>query len=138
MGGILITNRDLTKIFIGNNTFQKVQYTNSTGNPVTIVAGRLLGRVTSSQKVLPHISTATDGSEQPAGVNLEEITVANGATVTLTMCDGGEVAEEKIVLGGSETLSTVITDDVSIRSAIERNTHIKSRPGTEIWGQDNQ
>jgi hypothetical protein len=98
-----------------------------------------MGRITIGQKVLPYVSTATDGSQQPVGVAMDDYTVANGVTITMTICDGGEVAEEKIILAGAETLSTVITDDVSIRSAIERNTHIKLRPSTDMSGPyDNQ
>ena len=139
MSGIAIFNRDITKIFLANHTSQKIQYTNSTGSTVTIPAGRLMGRITTSQKALPHVSTATDGSQQPAFIAMDEYVVANGATVTITVCDGGEVAEEKVILSGVETMSTVITDDVSIRSAIERNTHIKLRPSTEMSGPyDNQ
>lgn len=139
MSGIAIFNRDITKIFLANHTSQKVQYTNSTGSPVTILAGRLMGRVTTSQKVLPHVSTATDGSQWACGIAMDDYVVANGVTITMTICDGGEVAEEKVILAGAETLSTVITDDVSIRSSIERDTHIKLRPSTEMSGPyDNQ
>ncbi|MFA6057296.1 MAG: head decoration protein [Taibaiella sp.] len=139
MSGMLIVNRDITKIFLANHTSQKVTYTNSTGSTVNILAGRLMGRITIGQKVLPYVSTATDGSQQPVGVAMDDYTVANGVTITMTICDGGEVAEEKIILAGAETLSTVITDDVSIRSAIERNTHIKLRPSTDMSGPyDNQ
>lgn len=134
---MLINNYDTSKLMIGGNTTQQVTYTNSTGSTVALASGRLMGRVSTSQKVLPHVSTATDGSEQPIGVLIEDQSVANGATVTLTICDGGEVAEGKVVLGGSDTLATTI-NGVSIRDLIARNSHIKLRPATELTGYDNQ
>lgn len=139
MSGMLIVNRDNSKTFVFDNRFRKETYTNSGGAPITLPLGRLMGRVTVGQKVLPHVSTATDGSQQPVGVLGDEYTVAAGATVTVTICDGGDVAEEKLVLNGVETLSTVITDDVSIRDAIARNTQIKLVPSTDLSGAyDNQ
>ena len=151
MAGILITNYDTSKIFVWNNRFQKVTYTNSTGSSIDLPIGRLMGRIASSQKALPHVSTATDGSEQPMFVLADAYTVANGATVTLTVCDAGDVAEEKLVLGGSDTLSTIVTrtytdsgtDTVaiasgSIRDLIARNTLIKLVPSTNTTGYDNQ
>jgi hypothetical protein len=138
MSGMLIVNHDTKKIFVWGNRFSKAQFTNSGGSAVTLPAGRLLGRIGASQKVLPHVSTAEDGSEQPIGVLGDDYTVAAGATIEVTYCDGGDVAEEKIILGGSDTLSTLV-DDTSIRDAIARNSHIKLVASTDLSGPyDNQ
>lgn len=151
MAGMLITNYDTSKTFLWNARSQKVTYTNTTGSSVTLPKGRLMGRIASSQKVWPHVSTATDGSEQPIGVLGDEYVVANGATTVLTIFDGGDVAEEQIVLGGSDTMATLIsrtlTDSgsstvalpgVSVRDAIHRNTALKLIQRTELTGYDNQ
>lgn len=151
MAGMLIQNYDFSKTFLWNARSQKVTYTNPSGSPVTLPKGRLMGRVAASQKALPHVSTATDGSEQPIGVLGDEYTVAGSATVVLTIFDGGDVAEEGIVLGGSDTMATLIartltdsgTDTVampgiSVRDAITRNTQLKLIQRTELTGYDNQ
>jgi hypothetical protein len=138
MAGILITNIDTSKTFIWDNRFAKATYTNSTGSTVTLAIGRVMGRIAGTEKVIPMVSTATDGSEQPISVCADTYEVANGATVVITMCNGGDVAEEKLVLSGAETLATEIgTSNLLIRDAIERNTHIKIVASTELTGYDN-
>jgi len=140
MAGMLTVNFDNSKIFVWDNRFNKATYTNGTGSPVTLALGRLLGRISSSQKVTGHVSTATDGSEQPIGVLADDYTVAPGASVVVTFCDGGDVAQEKLILGGSDTLATLIGTGAvpSIQDAISRNTQIKLVAATELNAYDNQ
>jgi hypothetical protein len=137
MAGMLITNYDFSKTFLWNARSQKVTYTNPSGSPATLPKGRLMGRIAASQKALPHVSTAVDGSEQPIGVLGDEYTVAGSATVVLTIFDGGDVAVEQIVLGGSDTMATLV-GTVSIRDLIARNTQLKPIQRTELSGYDNQ
>lgn len=140
MAGILVQNRSVSKMMIWNPRSEKFTYTNSTGGTVVIAKGRLLGRIGSSQKVLPQVSTATDGSQQPIAVAGDDYSVANGATVILTGFTGGDVAEEKLILAGSETLATLITGDTcSVRDALQRNTALKIVASTDLSGPyDNQ
>lgn len=147
----LFTNYDTSKIFVWNNRYATATYTNSSGNEVTIPAGRLLGRINSSNKVALHVSSATDGSEQPIGVAAKEYVVANGDSVTITYCIAGDVVESKLTLGGSDTLATIVTrtytdsgtDTVevasgTIRDLIHRNSQIILVSGTELTGTDNE
>lgn len=139
MAGMLVTNFDRSKVFIGNNRTQRVTYTNSGGSTVNLQKGRLMGRVAANQKVLPHVSTATDGSEQPQFMLADDYAVAAGATAVLTVVDAGDVAEEKVILGGTDTLATQIgTGGPSIRDLIARNTQIKLVPSTEMLSLDPQ
>lgn len=109
MANPLITNTDVAKLFIGNNRYRTATYTNSTGSEVTIAKGTLLGRVMTSNKVLPLVPTATDGSEIPLGIAVKSYTVANGSSVTVTYCFAGDVAQEGVVLA-SGTLTTVVDE----------------------------
>jgi hypothetical protein len=108
--GVLVTNFDYRKIFIWGNLFKTATYTNSTGSTVTLSTGLVMGRVNSTGKVLPMVSTATNGSQVPMGVLKGDYTVANGATVTVTICFVGQIAQEKLIFSnGTDVLTTQIT-----------------------------
>jgi len=150
MSAQLFQNYDTSKIFIGNNRYATASYTNGTGSEVTLAAGTLMGRVYSSNKVYPTVSTAVTGSEQPIGVLADTYVVSNGATVTVCYCIAGDVASEKIVFGGSDTIATVVTrtytdsgtDTVAVAwgtigDLLLRNSQIILVAGTELTGYDN-
>jgi hypothetical protein len=107
--GIQVNQFDYSKIFIGGNRYKTATYTNGTGSTVNLVAGTIMGRITSSNKVTPQVSSATNGSQVPMGILAAPYTVANGASVTVTYCVAGDVAREQITLGGSDTFATAIT-----------------------------
>lgn len=147
------TNYNTKKVFIGDNKYIVAQYTNSTGATVTLSEGRLMGRVFSSNKVLPNVSSATDGSQSPIGVLKGNYTVANNATVNVIVCVKGDVARDMITLGGSDTLATTVTTSVSvtgggggavavphgtIEDILRRNSGIYLIAGDELRGTDNQ
>jgi len=75
---------------------------------VTLEAGTLLGRVSATNKLVPHVSTASDGSQFPVGVLATNVVVGDGDDKELTFCTAGEIAKGKIILGGSDTFDTVI------------------------------
>jgi hypothetical protein len=132
----LTTNYDISQIFLNGNFYKYKTYTNSTGSTVTINPGRLLGTVLASDKVLPQISTAVDGSEMPVGVAAAQYVVLDGASATVCYCISGEINQSKIIFGGSEGLATVVrtvsTGGGTIGDLIVRNTDIKLVPTTEL------
>lgn len=134
---MLKTNYDVSKIFIWNNRYSKANFTNGTGSEVTLSKGLVLGRISASGLVKAFESAASDGSNQPLGILADDYKVGAGATVTVTYCDGGDVAVEKIILSGSDTLDTVVTGVGRVRDLIARNTTIKLVAGTELTGYDN-
>lgn len=128
---------DLTKIFIYNNRYASATYTNSSYADVVLVAGTLMGRIGTSQQIVPLVSTAVDGSQIPVGILAEDATVSAGAQVTLTFCNAGDVAEEKVVLGGSDTLSTLVSGR-SLRDRIAGDTvGIVLKSGLQMTDYDN-
>jgi hypothetical protein len=139
---ILITNYDVSVIFLGDNFYKDVSYANSTGSTVTINPGRLIGRILSSAKVLPQVSTGTDGSQYPMAIAAETNVVPDGTTINITVCVAGRVNESKVILGGSDTLDTPVgaegTGGGIIRDLIQRNTDILLVPSTELSNTDNQ
>lgn len=138
MANPLISNYDTSKTFIWNLRTDKANYTNSTYDDVTLLKGTLLGRISATGLVVPLTSGASDGSQFPLGILLEDTTVAGSDTVTLTFAVEGDVVEDKILLQGSDTLNTVISGR-RIRDRIGADTvGIKIVASTEMTNYDNQ
>lgn len=139
-GNQAIINTDLSKIFIWGNRYDKADYTNSTYDTVTLVAGTVMGRIGATQEIVPLDSAATDGSQYPVGILAQDAVVEDGDTVSLAFCDKGDVAQEKVVLtNGTDTLETLLADDRSIADHIKGDTAgIKLIVTNELTGYDNQ
>jgi hypothetical protein len=136
--GTLITNNDNAKIFIWDNRYEQGTYTNPTGDDVTLAKGTLMGRVSATQKLVPLASGASDGSQFPVGILADDYTVDYLESANVTICIGGDVAEELVVLNGSDTMATVISSR-SIRDRIAGDTlGIKLVAGTQMTAFDNQ
>lgn len=134
------TNYDTAKIFIWNNRYESGTYTNPsiTGDEVTLAKGTLMGRVSATQKLLPLASGASDGSQFPVGILADDYTVDYLESATVFICTEGDVAEELVILNGSDTLSTVISGR-SIRDRIGADTvGINLVAGQAQDGYDNQ
>lgn len=115
--GLLTTQFDYSKTFIWNGRYRTGTYTNSSGSPVTISNGQLIGRIFASHLLAPQVSTATDGSQIPIGVVRGSYTVANGASVTINYCYSGDIEVAALVFGGSDTINTVILLNSSVPAA---------------------
>ena len=105
-----IVNYDTTKIFLRDNKWERGEFTNDDAyDSVTLPAGTLLGRIAATGKLVPHVSTASDGSQFPVGILGTNTVVGDGETKELTFCTAGEVIKSKVILGGSDTFATVIS-----------------------------
>lgn len=137
-GDFAIIQTDRSKIFIWENRYTKINHTNATGATETLLAGTLMGRILTSQLVIPLVSTATDGSQFPVGILADDYTVINGATQEFAICFYGDIADTKVILGGSDSLDTAIAGR-SIRDRIASDTvGIRLIPSIEMSGFDNQ
>lgn len=133
----LMTNYDYSKVFIGKNSFENMTLINSSGGTLTYSAGTLLGRITTGGKVQPLASGASDGSQIPVGILAQTITLTNGSEDTVSVCVSGEVANEKVILNGSDTMATNISGR-PIKDRIAADTlGIKLIAGTELTNFDN-
>ena len=118
----LITDFDVAKIFLFDNRFELIDFENTTGGLLTIVGGRLLGRVTATGKLEILKSGAVDGSEIPLGILADEqVDLGIGETKKVNICIAGDVASEKVILDGGDTLDTNI-DGRPIRDRINADT----------------
>jgi hypothetical protein len=112
---------DISKLALFGSEYDSTDYTNGTGAEITIPAGKVLGMINSSGKVTQLTSAATNGSQYPIGILAHDVTVAIGATASLTYIIAGDVDVNKISLEGSDTLATVV-DGRRIRERIAGDT----------------
>ncbi|MGC4058178.1 MAG: hypothetical protein QM743_08670 [Chitinophagaceae bacterium] len=139
MASQLISNIDLSKIFLGNDKTRKATYTNGTGSPVTLVPGRIMGHVISNGKVLPQNKDSTDGSQQPRFVLMSaHDAVADGASVQVTLCVSGEVDASKLICASGETLDSAVGTTGLIGDLLMANSHILLVDGVQNTFLDNQ
>lgn len=100
------------KLLVGQYTTKRLTYLNNTGGVDSLAIGTVMGIVTASQRLVPCVSTATDGSQEPVGILLEPLTdIANAATVAdVLYCNGGEIDSGQLVFdNGTDTLQTTVT-----------------------------
>ena len=135
----LNSNYDFSKVFLGDNRYESATLLNaSETDEIEFPAGTLLGRIGSSNKVVPLTSAASDGSQFPVGILANTITLAAEAEGTVSMCVSGDVATEKVILQGSDTMATVISTR-TIKDRIGSDTvGIKLVSSTDLTGFDNQ
>lgn len=137
-------NMDIAQLFVGGQPqINSFVWTNTSGGSLTLKPGTLFGQIEATALVLPHISTAVDGSEQPFGVlaGIDPITLANGATATIPLAQKGNVNQNMLILGAGDTLSTpvrtVSTGGATIGALILRNTGLIVVPSNNVTGYDN-
>ena len=130
-------NTDVSKIFVWQPRSEVGDYTNNSGGDLELKAGTLMGRISATNILLPLVSTAIDGSKFPVGVLMHDISVLSLGTAKLTFAVSGDVAEEKLILGGADTLATVI-DARTLRDRIGSDTvGIKLVSADELTEYDN-
>ncbi len=133
-----IINTDLSKIFILNNRYKKDVYVNnSTYDPITLLAGTVMGRVTATNIFVPFRAAASDGSQYPVGVLAQDIILAGGATENATICTFGDVAQEKLLFQTSGDGIHSIAASRRVEDWL-RAQGINPVVGTEMTGYDNQ
>lgn len=137
-GQQMVVNTDLSTIFLWRNNYRKYTYNNSAYDSVTLSAGTLMGTVAATGWVKPLASGAADGSQFPTGILAQDYVVEGGDSVEVFVCIDGDVAEDKVILSGSDTLDTTISSR-RIRDRIGSDTvGINLVPSTENTSYDNQ
>lgn len=133
----LFVNTDLSRVFLWENRYSKGNFNNHQYDPLVLKAGTLLGRYSGNQNLFILTSAANDGTQYPVGILAEDITIDDGDTVEVAFCNYGDVAEEKVILHGNDTMNTVISGR-SIRDRIASDTvGIRLVAGTEMTAFDN-
>jgi hypothetical protein len=115
-------NRTTDKIFLGNTETRTGEYTNSTYETIELAAGTLMGRVTATGELTPLISDASDGSQIPVGILLNDQVIEEGETATITIVVAGRVAEEMVVFADEDDDMDTIISGRRIRDRIGSDT----------------
>lgn len=138
----MITNVDLSKVFLGENRYQDGNLlNNSSYNDLDLVAGTVVGRITATGVLVPYVHTANDGSQYPVGVLAHDFQIDSGETKNnVTIVDFGDVAQSKLVFiaGSGTTLESIVTNGGRRVKDWLQAQGIKIVPGTEMTGYDNQ
>jgi len=132
-----IIHRDTSKVFLWNRRSMPGQIQNSDlYDPVTIPEGTVMGRISATGLLTPLASAAVDGSQYPVGILIGDRTIEEGTTQDVFVCDDGDVAEEKVILQGADTLDTVV-DGRRLRDQL-KVIGVKLIAATEMLNTDNQ
>lgn len=97
------------KVFLWNYRTQEGSVNNSAYADLVIPEGTVLGRVSATGLLKPFTSGASDGSQFPIGVMLDDVTVPYGSTLNIAMVDDGDVNASGLIFQGSDTLNTVVS-----------------------------
>lgn len=139
---LLAVNTDRSKVFLGCNKSISgtLVYANSDEyEDVTLVAGSVLGRKSSDQKLHLLAKGASDGTQYPVGVLAEDVIVPAGDSIeqAVDIIVSGKVDEDQLAFVSGTVLSDVISSR-SIRDRLASDTLglllVKS---TELTGFDN-
>lgn len=130
-------NTDRSQIFIWGNWSQDNSFVNNSGyNPMTLVAGTVMGRIFSTKALVPCNSTSTDGSQWPVGILADNMTVDAGDTVECSIYISGNVAKEKVVFWNNvDTLNTGFSNRTYLD--LIHQTGLRLIPTTEMTNYDN-
>lgn len=138
----LITNKDVSKIFLGCNKYDSESYINNSGyDPVTLLAGTVMGRIAATGVLVPVLKGANNGSQYPIGILAHDIEIGPGETAGATICVAGDVAEDKLIFWDYQ-----IDEDSIVPAGAEGRrmmdwlqlAGIILRDGTEMTDYDNQ
>jgi len=109
-------NYTLERIYLGGigtpNLFTRMDYANISGAEETVELYTVMGRVAATQKLVPCLSTATDGSQVPICIiDEKQDAIAIAGTVdAVHVCNGGRLNSALVVFqNGTDTLATPVT-----------------------------
>jgi len=98
-----------------------------------------MGRITASDRVVPCSAYATDGSQQPIGVLIDDLSLAAGSSAPVGIAVGGRVAQDQLVFfptSNGQTIETV-SGTRRMKDLIMANTQLILIPSTEMTDFDN-
>jgi len=128
----LFSEYDYSKVFLFDNKYRTVSITAS-GEDLDLAVGTLIGAVGTTYQVYK----SGTANIQLIGVLAEAVEISDGNSTTVTICIGGKVAEDKLVLDGTDTLATVVSNK-TIRDRLASDTMgIELASTDELTASDN-
>lgn len=139
MGGMVINNRNVAKIFQHGCKYIKGTFNNDTGAELQLVGGELIGRDSTSGKFLILKSAGANGSNIPLGINRTCFAdLADGVDIDMHICVEGDVAKDLVIFDGSDTVDTVVSGRTLGDRIIGDTAGIYLIEITELTDYDNQ
>ena len=137
MSNIASQNISTQQLFLG--TFRNITGTyTSGGSAVTLKAGTIFGRNTSTSKVEPTQSDGSTGSQQPRYILVDDVTVAANTTVTLNLANVGRVNKLALVYYKSgDGFDTMVGTSGTIGDLLVSNSLLEIIGSTEASTTDN-
>lgn len=110
-----------SRLLLGKYTTRRIDYANISGALESVAIGTVMGRVDATGKLVPCVSTATDGSQEPVAIILDVLTdVAIAGTVdNVLVCDGGDVNIAGLTFDGADTLDTIVTNTGGVKKSMQ-------------------
>ena len=103
-GSQQITNYSVEKLLHGNNYFVK----GYVDGAKTLTAGMVMGRIASTRKLVQLVKAATDGSQFPVGVVIQDRVIGAGESVEITVVNKGSVNESMLTFLSATDLNTLV------------------------------
>lgn len=105
----LFVDYDVSKIFVFDNFYKPGTLLNASGGVKSFPPGTLIGRIGSSDKLVPCASGATDGSQFPLGILLSDVVdLADAGEAAVDICISGDVVRTKVIYDDTDTQETVV------------------------------
>ena len=128
---------DFSKIFLFDNKYRVITLSNATGSPVTLLMGTVIGTKKADATGGAFASGATDGTQYATGILAEDVTIGANSTADVQICVGGKIAVEKVILNGSDTMTTAVGDRVIFDKIGAETLGIELVAATEVTKFDN-
>lgn len=132
-------NLNFQKVFLYENRFETNNYVNNSGyNPITLLAGTVMGRVANSNVLIPFSSKSVNGGQFVVGILADDYTIQAGSTVQVSVCTYGDVNISALILAEQgDTLDTVVSNR-TVRDKIKsESAGIRLITTTEMTDYDN-
>lgn len=104
-----IIQNDFKKVFLWNYRTLNGSLNNAAYVDLNLPEGTVIGRVSSSNLFKVFTSGASDGSQFPIGVVIDDTVVPFGTTKNITIGHDGDVNANALIFQGGDTLNTVVS-----------------------------
>lgn len=113
----MFINSDLAKTFVHIQATERESYVNnSTYNPITLLMGTIMGRITGTDKLVPWRNDNVDGSQYPIGILGADVQVDSGDTIKALLVTKCRMAAEKVIAYQLSNQSVSTTLQLTISS----------------------
>lgn len=135
----LFVNTDLSQVFLGEIFSENDNYINNSGyDPIALPMGTVMGRIAASGVVVPLQSNASDGSQFPLGILMEDLLIDSGGTVQAPICVAGKVAKNQVTFfRPGDAFETVVSSRRLVDRIGSDTVGIKLVPTQDLTQFDN-